>query len=509
MQTVSSAWTAEEKDSVRTIAQSLLVSWKKETNLANRTFTIGVSIIGGPDGIGIDSSAVGGPGIYKYFNEKEYAMSLSWERGYNIPLGGLSKGLAEAELDNTSGRFTPRYIGGTSELYTSILPRRPFIFNAGFHYGGIDNSVPVFSGTLTKQPQIDARSKRVNLRGADYVDFFQNRYLDRETMYTSIRTDQVYENLLLSMGLSTAQYELDYGINIIPFLLFDKGTKYSEIFHDLAQAEYGHFYQDEEGIFRFENRQHWDSAPFTQVQRIIRTSQVIDAEVPDEDHIINVVEIEANPRSKQPRQQLFKLSSPLQGNAGVNIEMFVNFDDPVIQVDDPILQGNTEQDGTGTSLTPTLVASDIFAKAAKYIFRLPSDGYITNIEIFGRPARVDNPVYYRAQDDSSVTAYEEQPISIKNDYIQDRFWANSYAQMILEDFSEPENLQKLTIRAIPELQIGDLVSWQGRHWRVFDIKAKLNPDNGFTQELSMLQRTIVTYFRIGISTIGGSDRIAP
>jgi hypothetical protein len=81
--------------------------------------------------------------------------------------------------------------------------------------------------------------------------------------------------------------------------------------------------------------------------------------------------------------------------------------------------------------------------------------------------------------------------------------------MILNDFASPENLQKIVIKAIPELQMGDLISWQGRYWRIYDIKTTLDPSAGFIQELMLLQRTITTYFRIGISTIGGSDQIAP
>ena len=57
--------------------------------------------------------------------------------------------------------------------------------------------------------------------------------------------------------------------------------------------------------------------------------------------------------------------------------------------------------------------------------------------------------------------------------------------------------------------MGDLISWQGRYWRVYDIKSKLSPEVGFIQEVSLVKRTIQSYFTIGISTVGGSDQIAP
>lgn len=508
MQSVSSAFTAEEKDSVRNIAHNLLVSWKKDIQ-TNRMFTIGVSLIGGGDVIGINPGAVGGPGIYRYFDESSYVTRLGWERSLNMPTGGLAKGLAEAELDNTSGRFTPRYMGGNSELFTAILPRRPFIINAGFEVDGVDQTIPQFSGILDKQPQVDTRTKRVMLHGSDYNDFFQNRYLDQTSMFTGQRTDVVIESLLSQLGMSTAQYELDTGINVIPFGLFEKGTKYSEIIGELVEAENGHFYQDEEGKFRFENRQHWDSSPHNSVARIVYTADVINAEGLNTDHIINVVEVKGKPRGKKPRQTLFKLSSPIEVTANQNKEIWIDFEDPILAVDTVLMKSNIASGSTTNSNVVYTVSQTLFAKSMKLVVTAGVNCFVNQLDIYGRPAGLLTEVYYRGQDDSSVTAYEERPLLVENDYIQDSSWANSYAQMLLNDYAEPENLQKITIRAKPSLQIGDLISWQGRYWRIFGIESDLSPSSGFTQELTLVQRTVASYFRIGISTIGGSDKIAP
>lgn len=522
MQSVSAAFTAEEKDSVRKITQSLLVSWKKETNLSQRTFTIGVSTIGGPDIIGITPGAIGGPGIYNYSDESDYVTGLAWERGFSMPVGGLNKALAEADLDNTSHRFTPRYMGGSSELYTSILPRRPVIINAGFHYSGIDNAIPQFAGILTKQPRVDKREGRLKLQAADYIDFFQNRKLDQEEMFTSLRTDEVMEMLLGSMGLSTAQYELDTGINIIPFGFFEKGTNFGNIFHQLTEAENGQFYQDEEGRFIFVNRQHWDTSPYNAVQKVILTGQVINAEAPNDDNIINVVEINANILNKQPEQIIFRLNSfdsiEVPGNSIK--EAFLDFQDPILSLTTPsggdaasYYRANTLSDKSGDDATSNVSVSkvDRFAKAAKITFYNSSSStvYITDLVVTGRPAKKVRELYYRQADDSSVTAYEERPHRIDNPFIQQESWAESLSRMILNDFSDPENMQTITIRAIPSLQLGDTVSWQGRYWKIMHIRTALDTSSGFTQELTLVQRTLTTYFRIGISTIGGGDRIAP
>src|SRR5262249_6887869 len=158
---------------------------------------------------------------------------------------------------------------------TAILPRRPLIINAGFNYGGVDNTIPQFVGVTDKAVKLDTRGKTADLSAVDFIGFLQNQYVDKTAMFTSERSDTVIGNLLSQAGLSTAQYELDTGINIIKFGLFETGTRFADIIHQIVQAEYGHFYQDEEGVLRFENRQHWSSYPHYNVQRVITTAQVI------------------------------------------------------------------------------------------------------------------------------------------------------------------------------------------------------------------------------------------
>lgn len=522
MQSVSAAFTAEEKDTIRKIVQSLQVSWHNQSLLGAKTFTIGVSLIGGDDFIGVNPGAVGSPGNYRYFDESQYVMSLGWERGLNMPMGGLVKAMAEAKLDNTSGRFTPRSIGGRSELFTAIQPGKPAVINAGFNYSGIDQMLPQFAGIVSSQPKISVRDKIMQLKMEDYVYYFQNKKLNTSIVFTGQRTDEVLTTLFSQLGMSTAQYDFDTGINIIPFGNFDVDTTFAEAINDIVQAENGHLYQDETGIFKFINRQHWDTAPYNSVQKIITTAMVINSEVTDDSHIINVVEVNSQAYQKQPEQIIFRLNpfDALPIKAGQNTEYFVNFADPVLSMTTPTnggtasyFQAFSASDGSGTDLTSNIsvVSVSRFAQAAKIVFRNTgvSDAFMTNLVITGRVARSVSQIYTKATIGNSITAYQEQVLTINNRFIQNQSWAESFANMIVEDFANPENLQKLTVKAMPDLQMGDLISWQGRYWRVYDIKTTLDPSVGFIQELLILQRTINSYFRIGISTIGGTDKIAP
>lgn len=520
MQTVAAGWTVEERDSVRVIAQNTQVSWHKQNTLSNRTFTIGVSTIGGNDIIGINPGAIGSPGNYRYFDESAYVTGLSWERGLNIPEGGLTKALAEIQLDNTSQRFTPNYMGGRSELYTAILPTRPVIINAGFNLG-VDQTLPQFAGSLSKQPKIDLRAGAALLEATDYVDYFGGIYLDNAAVYTSQRTDVIMSNILAQKGMSSAQYDLDPGINTIPFAFFDKGENVSSILDELAKSEYGHFFQDESGIFKFHNRYWGDSAPYNAVQRIILTSQVISAQSPNDDHIVNVVEVTGKNLVKQPIRPLINFSTATLIPANSTIELFFDYGVPVLQITAPTIGGtdsyylaNTNNDDSGTDATSSVSVKSMsnFSTTSKIIFQNNSSVgvYLNHVVISGRSAQEIGDIYTRLQDDSSATAFNQKPLTINNKYIQNSTWANSLARLILDDYSDPDSLQTIVIRAMPELQLFDLISWQGRHWRIYNIRSTLDPSSGFVQELSLLKHAaIISYFRIGISTIGGSDKIAP
>lgn len=516
MQTVSAAFTAEEHDSVRKITQSVQVAWKKSFDSSIRFFTIGVSTIGGSDVIPAPDSSPSSWNKYQYTDESANVVGLAYERELLQPIGGLSSAMAEVDLDNTNGRYTPRVMGGTaanSEIFTAVQkPQRPFIINAGFNYGGIDNNIPQFVGLTDRPPKVDIRSRSVKMQGTDWIGFLQSKYVDRYAMFTGQRTDQIIESSLSTLGFSTAQYELDTGINIVNFAEIQPGDKWGNFINKLVQAEDGIFWQDDNGKLHFQNRQAWDSSPYNAVQKIITTAQVINQASPSYDHIINVVEIKSKPREKQPNQLVFTLSGTKELPSG-NTEMFIDFDDPMLSIDNPVYVANTAQDGSGADITSNITLKSLtkFSKSCKIVFNnnSASSGFITNLTIYGRPAKVAKDIYIRKQDDSSVTAYSEHRYEFDNEYIGNTDWANSFAQVILNDYAEPENLQEITIHAIPELQLGDLISWQGRYWRIFGLKTLLDSASGFVQQLKLLQRTPTSYFRIGISTIGGSDKIAP
>ncbi len=486
---------AHDEFPVRSIKHGFDVSWK--TDILNR-------------------KRLADPNNYRYFDETNYVIGMTWDSSLSQPLGSVNKSLAEAILDNTSNRFTPEFLGGNSELYTSSFePRKPVKI-----YAEIDPYTPAlqFSGLTNKVATIDQRSGSVILQAADYIDILQSKFADQTAMFTGQRSDQIIGAILSQIGLQPTQYSLEQGQNIIGFAMYDSGAKVADVISALVEAEDGQFYQDETGIFHFENRIHYNSAPFNEISATISESAVLNSTVPNADQIVNVVEINYNPRVKTASTNIFTLSGSVTLPSG-DTDVFFNFDNPVLAANAPVFTANSQPDGSGSDLTANISvkATSLFSQAVKYTFHNSSTtAYITSLTIQGRWAvlRYDTSQYFRLQDSSSVTAYQEQHLVISNDYIQDITWATSYAQLILNDYADPAKLLQITIRAKPSLRRGDLISYKGYSWRIYRVRSTLDATYGWVQELHMVQRglasgTLTTYFKIGSSAIGGSDEIAP
>ncbi len=433
MISVADAFSVEAVDTVRKIAQSTQFAWKKDYKSNITFFTIGVSSIGGDDLIPDSVGSATAWNKYKYQDESAYVLSLGYERGLNLPEGGLTKAIADIKLDNTSGRFTPRYAGGNSELYTAVnKPGRPVILNAGFNYGGIDNLIPQFTGLTSKPPIVDSRGRTADLAADDFVGYIQNSYVDKTAMFTSERTDVLIQTALSNLGFATSQYDLDTGINIVGFGLFETGLKWADYIDQLVKSENGHMYQNESGILKFENRTHWSQYPYYNVQRVITTAQVINQVLPDTSHIINVVEVTGSPRSVEATSQIIWQATSYAGSGIIALpvgdtEVWANYNDPIFSVDRPAANditinqtsfwiANSLTDGTGTDVTNsvTLKSIDNFAQTSKLVFtnNTAQQVFLTTLDIWGRPARKTGDIYYKEKIGSSVTAYGEQILTI-------------------------------------------------------------------------------------------------
>jgi len=517
MQVTDDLFTSTEKLQVRHPKQRTLISWKKNYSSAYTFFTIGVSLIGGNDLIKGNNDALTQWDKYDYDDETSRVINLSYEREMTQPVGAMFKAMADVTLDNYDNRFTRSF---DPDIGTSLLPMRPIKIATGFKQSdGLINTIMQFIGLTSGCPTVDIKDGTAKLHAEDFLEYLWEKKIADTSMFTSKRSDWVIEQLLINAGFATSQYDLDLGSQIIPFGMFEKDETFGNYIQQICEAEMANFYQDENGILKFENREHWANSPYDSPIKSLYTSDVLDVIYPDEDTVINYVEIEAYPREVQDDQPIWSLDSYWELLPNTKTEKWIDFEDPIYLATTPTEGGSTSnyivtdnQDGTGTDYTSSvnIKSFDCFSKNAKIVFENTSSKtlYVTTFEVYGRPAKLLPKIYISEKRSSSYTANQPHPYKVENDFISLEY-ARSLAQMILERSAFPEDRLEITIKAMPDLQLGDMISYSGRWWQIFGLSIELSPSGGFVQNLKLLKRTIAKYFRIGVSEIGGTDIIAP
>jgi hypothetical protein len=323
MQVVSTEFENRAKGFVRPLSWALLMSFPRNFDDSIDFFTIGVSSIGGTDIIKGEGDVLQEWDKYDYSDYSGRIISMEWTRQEDH-LSSMAMSTADITLDNTDGYFTPN---GGSVIEDFILPYRPIKLFAGF--GG--ENVPVFVGLTEKMPEVDERNKTVKFHCIDFIYSLYNRPLTETVMLENVRTDEVLDELLQLAGLTTNQYDLDIGFNIIEFAYFPKDTKLGDAITELMEAEMGRFYLDELGIIRFNNRQNFSNDPVW----AFSPNNLLDVQTSKQDDIINVVEITAKVREVQANQKFWELQAPVYIPAGELVDIWADFEDPVTEVDEP------------------------------------------------------------------------------------------------------------------------------------------------------------------------------
>lgn len=525
MQTVSSTFTANTSKPLREISWRLLMSFEKNYDPSIDFFTIGTSTIGGTDILKGVNDVVQEWDKFDYADLTDRVLSIEFNREVDPPLSSLTLTTAQITLDNHDDVFTP---GNASSPYDGFIqPRRPM----RFHIGMRAEPIPMFIGVTDGMPEVNESSKTVRFNCFDFLSSIIQKPLDTELMYTNKRTDEVISSLLQSAGLLTTQFVLDTGAVVIPFAYFEKGSKLQDAITAISEAELGNVSCDENGVIRFQNRTNW--ATNSNVWNFTKDN-VLDIDTVTDNDVINVVEVYSKARKVQAKQKIWELESAVEVKGSSTVEIFANFEDdngtlPVTSVDTPVYISsattslfavNTSSDGTGSidSTHVTLTSHSLFSTAYKMVFTNTSTSslFITQLELKGTPAKVVSDIYVRVQDDASVgifDALDEHVFKVENNYIQDEVAANSIAQIIIEDRSEIDDQRKMQVRGVPQLQIGDAINYTdeiiNEDYFVTRINGIMDTTAGFRQYLQVSKRTINTYFRIGISLIGGTDKISP
>ena len=403
------------------------------------------------------------------------AIAVSVSRSFDFPYM-IQSAIADISLDNHDGYLS--FIGRTtSPIANYILPNR--ILEVGFGFG---NEAPAmnFQGRTDGMPTYDGDHDQVMKWTAfDKIAEISRAHLPNMVMLQNARTDQVIQAIFQQLGLSSTEYQLEEGKNIIPFVYFDSDKSVGNALRELLQAENGRMWQDENGVIKFQARR--SNAFAERTDMLFNSTNIVQLTPSRESRIVNTVNISAEIRAVQSRQQIFTNTNdrgyqsaakddayrvPANGTATV----WLQFEDPVWSAETPVFNGSANQsrftavDLTGTRITSGIsIQGTLFAKTYKAVFTntRSSAVSISSIVIFGRPAKLvggQNTEYF-AYDDTSVQKFGNLTQTIEdNSCFGSADNLRAYGQSLLKKYSDYNRQIVVKVKGDPSLQLGDGVS---------------------------------------------------
>jgi len=512
---ISTAFDSVTTANARSLVFQFYVSWMRVLS-SNAFGIVGSSLVNNALVRG-ETTVLTPIDAFEFVNETEQVIKLEYDRFIQEPLGGISFGIMNVTLDNTDKRFTPEF---NSTIGTAILPNRPAKMAIGFNVQGVNKSVIVFKG-LSNTIRENKSNRTVRFSGFDYVSYLNELDMD-SSIYTDQRSDQIIEQLLIEAGLGSSQYQLDEGLNTIGFAWFKSGQKAGDRIRQICEAEEANFYQDENGVIRFENRRKYNLAPYNAVVWTINDDDMTSWEQDFNVKIINKCTVVGTPREAGDEAEIWK-DGIVEGVAFKGeLEVWAKFDTPVISINDLVAdtdyKANTASDGTGTDITSSVsIAVDGFTETAKLTItnNASQKAYITFLRLVGTPAVETSQVAQEYSDDVSISKYEEKVLMIENDFIDDDTFAYYLARTIVRKYKDPLKRIKIRVRGIPRLQLKDKVNVYDRdlseykNYRVMRIQG-IMALGGFEQILILREVTdneSDSWAIVGTTTVGETQEV--
>ncbi len=566
MQTVSSTFTANATAPNQFPTYGILISWLETINSSYEFFTIGTSLIGGPDVIKGGGNEATFLDRYQYTDYSDYGISFSVNRAIGQYPYGTIMAQAEVKLVNTDLTFMP---GHDPTIGNYILPNRPVKLTEGLasdQYGTGREDIAIFAG-YSMAPVNDVNTRETVLTCYDGMNYLNMTVSTgsgpiastNNGVYVNEYAHVIIQDLLQEAGFSTTDFVIEQSlqqpIGYLSPINFQGGTNVQGnqgsigyIIAALCEAEMGIAFFDEMGTFHFWNRQHIPDD--TTVQWKFDYSEtigggnntgIINYSI-ENTPVINSVEVQSSPRAVASKQQIWQLSSPVLIPANSTGIVSADFTDdsgsmPVTELDTPALFNatnaatsnfavNLNSDGSATTdVSSYMSVSTVSLKGSNAQITFSNTYsqpiYITQMALYGTPAKVTQIIDQVFTNASSIALYginpsnNGQPLQIQNDLIQDPDTAYSIAYQLVTDYNAP--LQRLTmdVMAAPHLQFGDYVQVtiddtnQTLNYTIVGKTDSFDKDNPLAQTLECEVKQMVTYFTIGTSLIGSTDQIAP
>jgi hypothetical protein len=481
---------------VRPLRARCLLAWTRD-QISSTYAIVGSSLVGSADIVqGVGDNVINSADLYNYFDETDRVMRLEYERHLIEPLGGASIAMADIVLDNTDLRFTPDY---NATIGTALKPNRPLKIFIGFEVNGQEMTIPIIEG-LSLQPKENKNSRTVSISSYDFMKFL-NEKPQETVIYENQRSDEIIADILARAGVGSSSYELDQGLNTIGFAWFEKGQTAGHRIRKICESEEAIFYQDENGIFRFENRDKYSQRPYNAPVWTLNPEDVLESEQDFNSPIINRALIKGSPRSVKGESEIWRDGVEEEINAGQTLVIWAQFEEPVSSI--------TEPDDTFdyTAFTATAcggadITSDIaivvtsFTKTAKLEItnNNASKAYLNLFRLRGTPATVDFEITEVYQDNDSIETYHEYQEEVDNEFIDSIQFARNMAQNLVMRHKNPLGVLRVKIRGIPQLQLRDQIRVKDldlgtyKNYRLIGIQGVFEPGR-FEQTLTLREIT--------------------
>ena len=524
MQTVVNGFNDAMQGNVVPLDWAVRVSFDKQFDDNVTFFTLDVSELNGVDVLGSDNdNPLQEWDKYVYSNYSDRIIDMEWSRSIDFPYS-VQSAMADITLNNYDAYFTPR---GSSPIEEYILPKRPVRLLAGVRPYGV---IPQLVGLTQGMPEINNSSRTVSFHILDFLSEMFSMNLTQTIAMQDVRTDEVLEELFTMFGLLSSQYSLAKGRNTIPFLFFEKGIQAGTVLRRLMEAEGGALWLDEQGIIRFQERLELPNTP----QYTFDETNIISIDSAGDDEIINDVKIVSNVRKVQAFQPIY---SNVQDDENAYIDYdntftvganstafhpYASLENPAISATVPTLGKKTDtswftavkSDGSEVFTDVSITLTQLNANSYTMLFKNDNSFpvYITQVEVWGEPAKIVDEIRFRAYDEDSVEKYGNQVLEIENDFFGTISNCNSFAMYILDAYKEFAGVITLTVKGLASSQLGDVIDVDYEAftdtYRIIGISNKM-VKNEYQTTIRARHYTPREWFVLDVSELNGSSVLAP
>lgn len=531
--TTTAAFDTAVDASVNDMTSDILIGWLKTFDSDATFFELDVSELDSGDYLQGSGSDVTFFDAYNYEQENENVDSWSVTRVANQIPYGMFYAQSDLMLDNISMRYLPDF---DPTIGAFIKSRRPVKI-----YSGIEGeNLQQFVG-FSDAPKSKILDRKTSIHAFDVMAYFDS-VETANTYYSGMTFSEIIVDLLQELGFSSSQYSIEDSVQGDIGYFRTAGKSIGDIFREGCAAEQGLIFADEEGVITFWNRFHF--AQNATVEKALSYENVKDYEY-DETPIINHVITKAMPRSVRAEQYVSQSTDSVEIPAGETVTVTINFEDvngemPVVSAHTPVhaddVDGsnkseyttNTASDGTGSS-SKANISMDSFSliETTAFIVFTNSSGaamYITDLQIWGEPAKVDLIIEQEYKDSTSISEYGTNPdndgvaIVFESDLIITEDEAYAYSLNLVAEYKDGSQQLKVTPFADPSLKFGDVVSFFNDdtqedgadpvNYVILGNKLSGGIQEIISQELILDRRIFVSNFTLDESALDGADVLA-